>query len=191
MINFNNNKTENEHLNGDSEHTNESHTYFQLPKLPDNLIIPESIKTSLHKNIYVHSIISHLGEVLYYFNNIRKTLHQCRDSALKREYLLAEKTKIDQMLTAIVEHENALKSVMPSILDQSLSNYIQSCLTSLGELKDWLASTEIYMLRSGNSTPQRALGKKKEDFFPFYFFKEINKNENKIRYASRRRFCNC
>jgi len=122
---------------------------------------------NVQSSVFLQSIVTHLGEVFQYFNIIRKTLQRSNDSTLKKEYLLSEKSRFDQMLTAMLEHEGILKIVLPVISAPELSGYLHECMVLIQNIKGWAGSTEVYLLRSGKASLIRNPGKKKNFLMSF------------------------
>jgi len=69
------------------------------------------------------------------------------------------------MLTAMLEHENAIRIVFPKVLIEELSLYLQECLVQVDQVKAWAGSTEVYMLRSGKASMIRTPGLSHPSFF--------------------------
>jgi len=138
---------------------------FLVPEKPEELVLPDTVLVAPETGVFLVSILSHLSEVFDYFSNIKRTLKNCNDSTLKREYLAAEKDRFDQMLTSLLEHEKSIMSVMPHIFVPELASYLEACLKSIQPIKNWIGSTEIYMLRAGKGSPTKILGLLPEEDF--------------------------
>ena len=130
---------------------------FALPN-PGRLAIPEVLVTGPNQELYLASVISHVGDLLAYFTRVRDTLAQVRDSVLRREYVLSERERMAKQVAALREHElglNPLQYPHP-YLDESLRAYVIDCMYKLQEAKAWAHSPEIVSLMSGATSLARS-----------------------------------
>ena len=131
---------------------------FTLPN-PGRLVVPDVLRTGPNQEVYLASVISNVADILRYLTQVRATLEQARDSALKIEYMRSEADRFSSQLIALREHElflNPLQYPQP-YLDEPVRGYVIDCMYKLQEAKQWANSNEIALLLNGVANMNRRL----------------------------------
>jgi len=131
---------------------------FTMPN-PGRLVVPDVLRTGPNQEVYLASVISNVADILRYLTQVRTTLEQARDSALKIEYMRSEADRFSSQLIALREHElflNPLQYPQP-YLDEPVRGYVIDCMYKLQEAKQWANSNEIALLLNGVANMNRRL----------------------------------
>ena len=103
-------------------------------------------------------MLSNVSDILAYLSRVRATLATARDTALRREYMLAEQERFTRQMEALREHElflNPLQYPQP-YLDEPLRGYVIDCMYRLQGAKSWALSNEVFQLLNGVPSMSRS-----------------------------------
>lgn len=141
--------------------------YFRMPD-SGSIIIPDVIEVTPANPVFLSSILTHVAELIVYFNTVRTTLAVSQDSVLKREYMAEEKTRFNKSVQALQEHTIVLLNLVESnrlSLDSLLKSFLTECLKVVEAIKEWTLSTEVFLLLSGIASVSGFSGELPEEDF--------------------------